>query len=88
MKLKRGQARYKIPEHSEVLWVCVEGNQKYNQMAARMIQIVSGVQISNEGLEPAMPRRCAVYRDLIMFCPPPDKPYIVKVRYTPPVMEF
>lgn len=36
----------------------------------------------------ALPSYFSVLHNIIEFHPVPDKPYIVKVRYTPPVQEF
>jgi hypothetical protein len=30
---------------------------------------------------------CAIFVNTIEFSPPPDKPYVVTVRYLPPLME-
>jgi hypothetical protein len=38
-------------------------------------------------LEAGRPRVCAIFVNTIEFSPPPDKPYVVTVRYLPPLME-
>ncbi len=89
MKLRRGESRYKIPPHSEMLQVYVEGNQEHNQMVGYVLAQVSNTEMS--GMNSAhlgMPMYFAVAPEQIDFWPAPDKPYVVKVRYTPPVQEF
>lgn len=89
MKLRREKQRYKIPPHSEILGVRVEGNQKHNQMWAYVIQQISLVEMSGMLTKHlAMPTYFAVAPEQINFYPIPDKAYTVKVRYLPPVQEF
>lgn len=87
MKLRKGQARYKLPPFSRVLNVVVEGNHRHNQMYDVLLPIVPFDQARCDE-KPAMPRCCVIGPDSIKFAPPPDKPYSVRVRYTPPIMEF
>ena len=82
MKLRKGKAKYRLPAYSKVLEVRVEGNHAY------LIPIVSAMTvIDGQELPPQMPKACAIYGGTIEFSPPPDRPYVVKVRYVPPVME-
>lgn len=87
MKLRKGKPRYKIPAHSDIIGVYVEGNQKHNQMCHYALQRVALEELPNI-MHLGMPALYSVLHEIIEFSPPPDKPYVVKVRYTPPVQEF
>lgn len=89
MKLRKGRARYKIPAFSKILHVIIDGNQRHNQMFAyRLIQVPMS-EIADRVDTPAMPLRFAANEEgALLFWPPPDKPYVVKVRYFPPLEEF
>lgn len=52
-----------------------------------MIRVVSAVQLPRDR-EPGFPESVAFFMDKIEFSPPPDKLYVVKVRYMPPIEEF
>jgi hypothetical protein len=86
MKLRKGKAKYRLPAYSKVLEVRLEGNQRHNQLCALIIQIVNPTAI-DVYRDVGIPTVCAVYKDTIEFSPPPDNPYLVTVRYLPPVME-
>jgi hypothetical protein len=87
MKLQTGKARYKIPAQSQILGVYVDGNQPHNQMCSIMLR-----QVRLGEIEPSDVRGFPVYffiiDDTIEFSPVPDKPYVVTVRYVPPIQEF
>ena len=87
MKLRTGQALYKIPEHSQILCVYIEGNQRHNQMWSYLLQLID---IGDLGLNKARgrPTYCAVFENKIEFSPVPNKPYKVRVRYVPPIKEY
>jgi hypothetical protein len=88
MKLRKVKAKYKLPADSRVLRVWVEGNQRHNKMHAYLVPIVPAITLWREQKSAGkMPKACAVYNGTIEFSPPPDKPYVVKVMYVPPVME-
>ncbi len=88
MKLRKGRPRYKIPPHSDILNVVVEGNQRHNQMVAYVLMQVAFGYDGKPQANCAMPRQFAIVGNKIEFWPVPDKAYRVKVRYTPPVAEF
>lgn len=87
MKLKKGKAVYTLPEFSQILDVRVEGNQPHNQMAAHLLARVDSARLQRDQA-PGFPTCYTVFMDKIEFAPSPDKPYVVKVRYMPPVEEF
>ena len=92
MKLRRGRPSYKIPGHSQILSVYIEGNQRHNQMCAFILQHVAISDIPNpaKNSKPSLgqPTVCCVRYKSIEFFPIPDKSYVVKIRYVPPIMEF
>lgn len=88
MKLRKGQPRYKMPPYSRVEHVRIEGNQRHNQMCAIMLPLVGIEHLNVKPLPNGRPRQCGVYGQFIEFEPPPDKPYEVKIRYTPPILEI
>lgn len=90
MKLRRGRDTYKVPEHYKIMMVLIEGNQRHNQIAARMVmEMPSREMMQRENKTLGLPNCFAVVAgDRIRFWPTPDKAYAVKVRYVPPVQEF
>lgn len=92
MKLRKGRARYRIPEHSQIMHVLIEGNQHHNQMVAIMLQQVNLSDIPKPAWRNRekhdMPRVFAIFEDQIEFYPTPDKAYVVRGRFTPPIKEF
>lgn len=87
MKLRKGRSHYKIPAHSQVFQVFIEGNQRHNQMAALMLCQTSLEDLPRQDIW-GVPRYFTVSPESISFAPAPDKPYVVKVRYAPPIQEF
>lgn len=86
MRLKKGNALYKFPKpYSQILDVRIEG--KHNQMIDYPIQIVAMGTLPFVAVL-GLPMYCAIYKNKIEFSPPPDKAYLVKVRYLPPIKEF
>lgn len=86
MKLRRGKHIYKLPPHSSIESVFVEGNQKHNQMASILLmpcrnRFEPGVNLLG------FPTMFFVTHDEIHFNPAPDAPYVVRVRYYPPMQE-
>ena len=91
MKLRRGKPSYKIPEHSQVFRVRIEGNQRHNQMHSHLLCMVSISDIPNPNKSDrpyGFPTMCAVFEGTIEFYPIPDKPYVAKVQYAPPIREY
>lgn len=86
MKLRKGKTKYKLPAYSQVVAAWIEGNQKHNQLHRYVLQIVN-LWALERNLEAGRPRVCAIFANTIEFSPPPDKPYVVTVRYLPPFME-
>lgn len=85
MKLKTGQKRYKFPDYGEIISVILL-NGKHNKFgAAFRLQIVSREEI---GKTHGFPTQCAFWNNWIEFWPIPDKPYEVRVRYSPPIEEY
>ncbi|HSV21870.1 MAG TPA: hypothetical protein VLJ17_02455, partial [Xanthobacteraceae bacterium] len=83
-----GRPRYKIPPHTDIINVVVNGNQRHNQMVAyALVQVAFGYDGKPKG-QLGMPRQFAIIGSKIEFWPIPDKAYQVKVRYTPPIQEF
>jgi hypothetical protein len=87
MKLRTGQYKYKTPLIGRVECVYLPGNQKHNQMCSIMLRHVAAGALPCR-LERGIPTLFAVIRNSIEFYPVPDKPYVVTVRYTPPLQEF
>ncbi len=87
MKLRRGKPRYTIPAHSSIVGVYIEGNQKHNQMCSYVLYQVTLEDVRQTSIL-GMPNHYAIENDSIIFDPAPDKSYLVKVRYTPPIAEF
>ena len=90
MKLRRGRAAYKFPEHSQVLNVWIQGNQPHNQMFDYAIQLVSRSEleaISGRRLL-GFPALACVSHGRIEFYPIPDHMYTARVRYVPPVKVY
>lgn len=91
MKLRTGRAVYKFPEYSQILEAWVEGNTKHNQLVS-----FSLCQVSLEDMpshrphneQRGFPTTFCVFGDIIEFWPVPDKPYLIKVRYAPPIEEY
>lgn len=81
MKLRKGQPRYRMPPHSNVIHVVLCGE------FDRMLPMVAIEQLNPTPLKPAEPKRCGVYGRFIEFEPPPDRAYTVRVRYAPPIEE-
>jgi len=89
MKLRTGRQKYKLPEHSQILAVFVEGNQKYNQMINHHIMQMQPENFHKElNSIQGFPTVCACSHNRIEFWPIPDKPYIVRVQYLPPIKEY
>lgn len=90
MKLRRGRAQYKFPECSQIYSAWVEGNQKHNQEVSYVLYQVElsdlGAFRKNKLL--GRPTSFAVFDGRVEFWPVPDKPYVVKVRYAPPIKEY
>ena len=90
MKLRTGRSVYKLPEHSQVLLVIIEGNQKHNQDVDYVL-----IQIDKRELPigkklrhvRGIPTGYFVFTNKIEFWPVPDKPYKARVRYVPPITE-
>ena len=89
MKLRRGKALYKFPPHSEFHSAWIEGNQRHNQIYDIALQFVAKGQFPRPN-KPwlGLPQYISITHNSIEFYPIPDKPYIVKVRYLPPVQEW
>lgn len=88
MKLKRGQARYKIPPHSQILSVVVNGDHKFNtSFVDKMVCIVD--QIEQDGVF-GFPKYVCIskIKDWATFYPIPAHSYSVTIRYVPPIEEF
>jgi hypothetical protein len=91
MKLRTKKSRYKIPPISQIIGMYVEGNQKHNQMCSYALYRVSLEEFfkAKTGALGFPTRYCIDHGgNMIEFDPIPDKPYIVKMRYVPPVQEF
>ena len=91
MKLKTRKSRYKIPPVSHIEGMYVEGNHKHNQMCHYVLYRVSIEEFykTKTGLLGFPIRYCIDHRkNIVEFEPTPDKPYVVKMRYLPPIQEF
>lgn len=82
MKLRKGQPRYRMPPHSNVIHVVLSDEFDH------MLPMVGVEHLNARPLKPAKPERCGVYGRFIEFEPPPDKAYTVRVRYVPPILEI
>jgi hypothetical protein len=87
MKLRTGKSKYKVPCVGRIDHAFLEGNQKHNQMHS-----IALCQMDPASLPRSAGRGIPVYfsylNETIEFYPVPDKPYVVTVRYTPPMQEF
>jgi hypothetical protein len=89
MKLRTGRSTYPLPKHSQILLVLIEGNQKHNQgidFALRPISLSDMDEVSKQKIR-AIPTVFTIIHGRIEFWPVPSKPYKVRVRYVPPIME-
>ena len=91
MKLRKGKPRYPMPPHSQIIGVYLEGHQRHNQMAAFPLYQVPIEEVRAMQREGTWILGCpigfSIHDNGIEFCPAPDSAYVVRVRYTPPVME-
>lgn len=87
MKLRKGKSVYQLPRFSKIMAAWTEGNQPHNQITAYVLQYVEPARLQRDQ-SPGFPTCYTVFLDKIEFAPPPDKPYVVKVRYMPLVQEF
>lgn len=88
MKLKTGQPRYRFPAHSRIQGAHIVGNQRHNQMNSIMLSQIRRDEWSAVGRTRGIPTWFAIYENTIEFFPIPDKPYVVKVQFYPPIQEF
>lgn len=88
MKLRKNRAAYRIPEHSQIQLVRIEGNQRRNQMCSILLPQMDMQELSALRQFNGTPAAFAVFNTTIRFYPTPDGPYAVKVRYVPPIKEY
>lgn len=92
MKLRTGQCEYKIPAIGKIDHAFIAGNTRQNNMVDIMLYQISlkeSARLDYTAFQ-GIPANFAInpIKKTIKFWPPPNKPYTVCIRYTPPMQEF
>lgn len=89
MKLRTGKFKYKIPKIGKAEFCYIAGNNKYSLYDMSLLYIHADDMIRVNPEIRGLPTRFTIINnDSIRFWPTPDKPYVVRLRYTPPMVEI
>ena len=89
MKLRAGKFKYKIPKIGKAEFCYVAGNNEYCLYDMNLLHISTDDMIRTNSELRGLPTRFTIInQDTIRFWPTPDKPYVVRLRYTPPMVEI